>query len=253
MFESLHASSDSGRRTCRRARMTATTYPPPRTIVAPNKNQFEAWNGGESVHYVDHADRYDRGIGAVHRGAARTGPADSASLVPRRGRGVAPSPYAAARIADSAVGVDFLGAADGDHVRAGPHIGDRQRRVRRRRRPDLRFAPARSTLWSASSGSCSSMTRWWHSRTCDARSLPTAGLHSSAGRASPPTNGSPSSPAKWPSTSRSPSSAALQRDPGMFALMDQDETKALLEAAGFTDMAFERACTDHPDRRGRHG
>ncbi len=28
--------------------------------MAPNDKQVEAWNGGESVHYVDHADRYDR-------------------------------------------------------------------------------------------------------------------------------------------------------------------------------------------------
>ena len=28
--------------------------------MTPNENQAEAWNGGESVHYVDHADRYDR-------------------------------------------------------------------------------------------------------------------------------------------------------------------------------------------------
>jgi SAM-dependent methyltransferase len=28
--------------------------------MAANKQQLEAWNGGESVHYVDHADRYDR-------------------------------------------------------------------------------------------------------------------------------------------------------------------------------------------------
>ena len=28
--------------------------------MAPNENHSEAWNGGESVHYVDHADRYDR-------------------------------------------------------------------------------------------------------------------------------------------------------------------------------------------------
>jgi hypothetical protein len=26
----------------------------------PNQGQVEAWNGGESVHYVSHADRYDR-------------------------------------------------------------------------------------------------------------------------------------------------------------------------------------------------
>ena len=25
----------------------------------PNQGQTEAWNGGESVHYVSHADRYD--------------------------------------------------------------------------------------------------------------------------------------------------------------------------------------------------
>lgn len=28
--------------------------------MAANEQQVEAWNGGESVHYVDHADRYDR-------------------------------------------------------------------------------------------------------------------------------------------------------------------------------------------------
>jgi SAM-dependent methyltransferase len=28
--------------------------------MSPNQGQLEAWNGGESVHYVDHADRYDR-------------------------------------------------------------------------------------------------------------------------------------------------------------------------------------------------
>ena len=28
--------------------------------MAANQAQVEAWNGGESVHYVDHADRYDR-------------------------------------------------------------------------------------------------------------------------------------------------------------------------------------------------
>jgi SAM-dependent methyltransferase len=28
--------------------------------MSPNQGQVEAWNGGESVHYVSHADRYDR-------------------------------------------------------------------------------------------------------------------------------------------------------------------------------------------------
>jgi hypothetical protein len=39
----------------------AVAIPPTQmTIMAPNENQVEAWNGGESVHYVDHAHRYDR-------------------------------------------------------------------------------------------------------------------------------------------------------------------------------------------------
>ncbi len=33
--------------------------------MAPNQQQAEAWNGGESVHYVDHADRYDRQLAPV--------------------------------------------------------------------------------------------------------------------------------------------------------------------------------------------
>ncbi len=28
--------------------------------MTANQQQSEAWNGTESVHYVDHADRYDR-------------------------------------------------------------------------------------------------------------------------------------------------------------------------------------------------
>ena len=28
--------------------------------MSANQQQSEAWNGAESVHYVDHADRYDR-------------------------------------------------------------------------------------------------------------------------------------------------------------------------------------------------
>jgi len=28
--------------------------------MSPNQGQLQAWNGGESVHYVSHADRYDR-------------------------------------------------------------------------------------------------------------------------------------------------------------------------------------------------
>lgn len=33
--------------------------------MIPNQQQSEAWNGAESMHYVDHADRYDRQLAPV--------------------------------------------------------------------------------------------------------------------------------------------------------------------------------------------
>ena len=48
--------------------------------MSPNQGQVQAWNGGESVHYVTHADRYDRQLAMfttalVNRAAA--GPGDT--------------------------------------------------------------------------------------------------------------------------------------------------------------------------------
>lgn len=48
--------------------------------MSPNQGQFEAWNGGESVHYVTHADRYDRQLsrfGAAMAARAAVGGDDS--------------------------------------------------------------------------------------------------------------------------------------------------------------------------------
>ena len=46
--------------------MVSIVYPvgiadePGEVCMSPNQGQVEAWNGGESVHYVSHADRDDR-------------------------------------------------------------------------------------------------------------------------------------------------------------------------------------------------
>ena len=40
--------------------MTVTPVPPRGFILVPNEKQREAWNGSEWVHYVVHADRFDR-------------------------------------------------------------------------------------------------------------------------------------------------------------------------------------------------
>ena len=103
--------------------------------MAPNKKQFEAWNGGESVHYVDHADRYDRQLAPFTEALLeqiRLAPHQSLLDV---GCGCGALTLGAARFADSAVGIDIstpLTEVASERASAA----SRQRRVRRRRRPD---------------------------------------------------------------------------------------------------------------------
>ena len=74
--------------------------------MAPNKKQSEAWTGGESVHHVAHADRYDRQLAPFTEALL-----EQVRLTPHRsvldvGCGRGALTLAAARIADSAVGVE---------------------------------------------------------------------------------------------------------------------------------------------------
>ena len=76
-------------------------------MAAPNKKQFEAWNGGESVHYVDHTERYDRQLAPFTEALLeqiRLTPYQSLLDV---GCGCGALTLAAARFAESAVGVDI--------------------------------------------------------------------------------------------------------------------------------------------------
>jgi ubiquinone/menaquinone biosynthesis C-methylase UbiE len=72
-----------------------------------NQQQFEAWNGGESVHYVDHSDRYDRQLAPFTEALL-----DRADLAPHHvvldiGCGCGATTIAAAGLTRSAVGVDL--------------------------------------------------------------------------------------------------------------------------------------------------
>ena len=72
-----------------------------------NQQQTEHWNGGESVHYVDHAERYDRQLAPFTTallGAARLRPTD---VVLDIGCGCGATTLAAAREAGRAVGADL--------------------------------------------------------------------------------------------------------------------------------------------------
>jgi len=73
----------------------------------PNQGQTEAWNGGESVHYVSHADRYDRQLAPFTEALmkhVRIGPNDRVLDI---GCGCGATALQAAQSAKAALGVDI--------------------------------------------------------------------------------------------------------------------------------------------------
>jgi len=75
--------------------------------MTPNQRQTEAWNGAESVHYVDHADRYDHQLApftAAMLDRARLAPHERVLDV---GCGSGAATLTAARLTDRVLGVDI--------------------------------------------------------------------------------------------------------------------------------------------------
>ncbi len=72
-----------------------------------NQGQVEAWNGGESVHYVDHADRYDRQLQPFADALISRADIQPGHAVLDIGCGCGVTTLAAARRARSATGVDI--------------------------------------------------------------------------------------------------------------------------------------------------
>lgn len=72
-----------------------------------NQGQVEAWNGGESVHYVDHADRYDRQLQPFAEALLARVDIQPGQSVLDIGCGCGVTTLAAARRARSALGVDI--------------------------------------------------------------------------------------------------------------------------------------------------
>ena len=75
--------------------------------MTPNRQQAEAWNGGESVHYVDHADRYDRQLVPFTDAVLERAQLDPRHSVLDIGCGCGAMTLAAANEARAAVGVDI--------------------------------------------------------------------------------------------------------------------------------------------------
>lgn len=75
--------------------------------MIPNQQQSEAWNGPESAHYVDHADRYDRQLAPVTDALFARAGIEPGHRVLDVGSGSGVTTLLAARVAHHVVGVDI--------------------------------------------------------------------------------------------------------------------------------------------------
>ena len=212
--------------------------------MAPNEKQVEAWNGGESVHYVDHAHRYDRQLLPFTEELLRrirTNPQRSLLDV---GCGCGALTLAAARIADSAVGLDIsVPLTDVASERAGAAGID-----------NVEFVVADAQTYHFIPGAFDLVVSQFGLMFFDdptaafsnvRRSLAPEGQLAFVSWQSLPDNEWLTVVAKEVAKySDVPEFGGLARGPGMFALKDQEETKALLEAAGFAEVAFEALASD---------
>lgn len=213
-------------------------------MVAPNQKQFEAWNGGESVHYVDHADRYDRQLAPFTEALL-----DQVQRAPHRsvldvGCGCGALTLGAARIADSAVGLDI----------SAPLIQVASERARAAQIDNVEFVLADAQTHAFEAGSFDVMVSQFGLMFFDD---PVRALSNLRGALAP---GGQLAFVSWQGLSANewltaiagevasrvevPEFGGLARGPGMFALMARDETSALLESAGFTAVAVESLAPD---------
>ena len=158
--------------------------------MTANQQQSEAWNGAESVHYVDQADRYDRQLAPIADALFDVVAARTPIAVLDVGCGCGSTTLSAARVARSALGVDL----------SKPLLEVAASRARAESVDNAEFVVAHAEthafaagtfdLVIANSVSCSSMTPWPCSQTFDARLRPAVRSPSRVGKGSKPTNGS---------------------------------------------------------------
>ncbi len=211
----------------------------PRTNMGPNKAQFEAWNGGESVHYVAHADRYDRQLAPFTEALLAQVRLTPLHAVLDVGCGCGALTLAAARMADSVVGVDI----------SAPLTEVASERANKAQIHNVEFVVADAQTHAFVPGSFDLVISQFGLMFFD----DPVGAFSNLRHSIAP--GGRLAFVSWQGLIRNewltliarevaklveiPDFGGLSRGPGMFALMDKDETTALLESAGFIEVALE--------------
>lgn len=205
----------------------------------PNQGQFEAWNGGESAHYLDNADRYDRQLAPFTEALVEKVRSTEPRTMLDVGCGCGALTLAASEITDSAVGADIsvpltevaserartAGVGNAEFV-----VADAQTHPFAPGAFDLVVSQFGLMFFDDPTGAFSNVRR---SLTPGGR---LAFISWQSLRANEWLTVVADEVVKWVEI---PEFGGLARGPGMFALQEQGETAALLDAVGFTDVAIE--------------
>lgn len=205
----------------------------------PNQGQVEAWNGGESVHYVTHADRYDQQLAAFTTALlakAAVGPDD---VVLDIGCGCGVTTFAAAADARRAVGLDI----------SHPLIDIAIDRAAEASSDNAEFVVADAQTHDFSAGEFTVVASQFGLMFFDEPEAAFANLHRSLAP------GGRLVFVSWQGLTVNdwlmvvgdivaqyadlPELGGLAGGPGMFSLMNPGETTELLESSGFTEVAVE--------------
>lgn len=207
--------------------------------MTPNQQQSEAWNGVESAHFVDHADRYDRQLAPFTDALLERVQLDSDHSVLDVGCGAGATTLAAARFTRTALGADL--SAPLLEVAAG--------RARSESIGNVEFVVADAQTYDFDDGAFDLLISQFGLMFFDdpvsaftnlRRSLVPGGQAAFVCWQGLEAN-------EWVSVVGEavsqhvvlPDLGGQAGGPGMFALKNTDETTALLDAAGFTQIEVE--------------
>jgi ubiquinone/menaquinone biosynthesis C-methylase UbiE len=207
--------------------------------MSPNQQMFDAWNGGESVHYVDQSDRYDRQLAPFADALLERVRLTSDESVLDIGCGCGVTTFAAARVARRAVGVDI----------STPLLEVAARRARTASLDNVEFIVADAQTYPFDEGAFDVIVSQFGLMFFDDPVAAFANLrHALApgGRLAFIT-WQPLEANEWvmqvgrpvAKHVELPQLGGLAGGPGMFALKDPDEIASLLDAAGFVEIETE--------------
>jgi SAM-dependent methyltransferase len=207
--------------------------------MAANQNQVEAWNGGESVHYVDHADRYDRQLAPFGDALFEHVRPEPQHSVLDIGCGCGATTLAAAHRARYALGADL----------SEPLLEIAASRARSASIDNVEFVVADAQTHTFDEGAFDLLVSQFGLMFFDDSESAFANLR----RALAP--GGRAAFICWQGLEANewlmvvgrevarraslPELGGLAGGPGMFSLQDPDETVALLDGVGFTQIACE--------------